>query len=60
MPSMKLPDDDPRIIAWGKFQKTEEFDNAKTWCGHLDHVDGCLWSAFIAGWNAANGTPGRL
>jgi len=51
-PQMALPSDDPRIIAWEAYKKTEDFENAKKWAAYKEHVDGSLWTLFIAGWRA--------
>lgn len=45
----KLPDNDPRIIAWKHFQETDEFKNACKWALTEEHLVGSLWAVFIAG-----------
>ena len=47
----QVPDDDPRMIAWEAFKKTDEFANIVRWNGQ--HAIGSAWAAFIAGWTAA-------
>lgn len=47
--SQKLPDNHPIILAWNEFTKTEAYINAKRWAIYPEHVDGSLWTAFIAG-----------
>jgi hypothetical protein len=47
----KLPDDDPRIIAWSAFKQTPKFANAHAFAG--EYTDGSLWAAFVGGYHAA-------
>jgi hypothetical protein len=47
--SRKLPDDDPRIVAWNEYRATQDYANTRNWALHKEHVDGSLWAAFLAG-----------
>lgn len=63
-----LPQDDPRMIAWNAYVKTEAFANSQKWAvkaayddGRIispemreQNVTGSLWAAFIAGFESAN------
>jgi hypothetical protein len=56
------------MIAWKAWQASEDYDNAKRWAQELSiksngpklaawtaehpHLEGSLWAAFVAGWNA--------
>ena len=45
--SAPVPADDPRMIAWKKYQATDDYANARR-----NHIEGALWAAFIAGFEA--------
>jgi hypothetical protein len=47
-----LPEDDLRIKAFDSYKQTEDYANAKKWASFPEHVDGSLWAAFIAGYQA--------
>lgn len=47
-----LPKDDPRIVAFEAYKRTDAYQNTRRWAQHPDHVDGSLWAAFLAGWEA--------
>jgi len=56
-----LPDE-PVMVAWETYKKTDDFANTKKWASAIDwikdnpdHIDGQLWAAFVAGWQAAGG-----
>lgn len=48
-----LPADHPIKVAWDKFRATDGYANTRRWAAHEKHVDGSLWAAFIAGYEAA-------
>lgn len=54
------PSDHPLMIAWSAYRATPDFANTKRWAAHPEHVDGSLWAAFVAGFNAANEHAGAL
>jgi hypothetical protein len=45
--------DDPLLIAWNEYQKTEDFANTKRWAAYAEHLQGSLWAVFMAGYLAA-------
>ena len=50
------PQNDPMLIAFQKLKHTPEYQNAVKWtitANSEDEVNGELWFAFAAGWNAA-------
>jgi hypothetical protein len=52
-----LSQDDPRMVAWTAYQQTEDYANSRRWALHAEadareYVDGSLWAAFLAGWQA--------
>jgi|GEM_PF-6406712 hypothetical protein len=47
-----LPKDDPRIIAWEQYKKSERYQNSKKWAAYPEHVDGSLWDAFLFGYES--------
>lgn len=53
MPTMTaVPEDHPLMIAWKTYQATDDFANTKKWAMHHEHVQGTLWAAFMAGFQA--------
>lgn len=48
-----LSPNDPRLIAWNAYKAGEDFKNTRKWALHEEHVDGSLWAAFLAGYEAA-------
>ena len=56
--SEPMPADDPRLIAWKKYQETEEYSNTTKWALDTNasddqrqlYVEGSLWAAFIQGY----------
>lgn len=50
------PEDHPLMIAWSAYKATEDFANTRKWALYEAHVEGSLWAAFMAGFNAAS-TP---
>lgn len=44
--------DDPRMLAWNAYKATPEYANTRKWALHEEHVDGSLWAAFFAGFQA--------
>ena len=55
----KLPDDDPRVVAFAEYKDSEEYTNTFKWAFDSRHRDGSLWAAFIKGWEAAERTKGE-
>ena len=51
--AQKLPDNDPRIVAWEAYKQTEEYANTQRWASAIDHTEGSLWAAFLEGWTRA-------
>lgn len=50
----KLPDNDPRIIAWKNFKSTHKYKDARYWVvSGESHIEGSLWAVFLAGYEAA-------
>lgn len=45
--------DDPRMIAWAQYKHSNEYENSKRWAVFPQHVEGSMWAAFIAGFEAA-------
>lgn len=61
MPVMAaVPQDSPLMVAWNAWVISPEFANAKRWATHPDHIDGCLWAAFMQGWVMATNRAGDL
>ena len=48
-----VPETDPLMIAWQAYKATGEYANTRQWAAHETHVDGSLWTAFVAGWSVA-------
>ena len=57
-----VSNDDPMLIAWNAYQKTEAYKSTRWWAidrsstGEHANVDGSLWAAFCRGWRAAKET----
>ncbi len=47
-----LPENHPIMLAWNEYKLTDGFENTKKWAMYEDHVEGSLWTAFVAGYNA--------
>ncbi len=41
------------MIAWKKYQESEDFANSKKWAAFPDHREGSLWGAFSEGFRVA-------
>jgi len=52
-PMAPVATDHPMLVAWTAYKATTDFANTKHWAAHAEHVDGSLWAAFVAGWDAA-------
>lgn len=50
-----VPPDSPLMQAWLTYQKSADYENTRRWALVKDHVDGSLWAAFVAGFNARVG-----
>lgn len=55
-----VPKTDPLMAAWEKFQSSKDFQNAKGWAAHPEHLQGSLWAMFVAGFRAATKRAGFL
>jgi hypothetical protein len=51
-----LPKDSPLRKAWAEHKRSDEYANAKRWATRPGHVDGSMWTVFVAGWEAAQQT----
>ena len=58
--SVKLPNDDTRVIAFAKYQQTDEYANTRQWALKEANVEGSLWAAFIEGWSRKPSDKGNL
>jgi len=51
-----LPKDDPRWLAWKEWRASAAYENAAQWLRNQPpNIEGELWAAFIAGWDAHMG-----
>lgn len=41
--------EDPIMIAWEEYKRSEAYDNTRKWALDKNHVDGSLWAAFLVG-----------
>lgn len=41
------------MVAWKEYQASDEFTNSKKHAIHPEYVEGSLWAAFLAGFQAA-------
>ena len=55
-----VSENDPRKVAWEAWKAMAEFENARRWALHEEHVDGSLWWAFIVGYAAATDRAAAL
>lgn len=44
---------EPVMVAWDEYKKTEDYANSKKWAAHREHTEGSLWAAFAKGFEAA-------
>jgi hypothetical protein len=54
--SRACSEDEPLMIAWRKYQASEDYANTVSWMGEPkspQQHDGTLWAAFMAGFLAA-------
>lgn len=49
-----VPESHPLMVAWNAYKATDEYANTKKWALHEQHVEGSLWAAFMAGFNASS------
>jgi hypothetical protein len=47
-----LAKDAPVMIAWEAYKTSPDYANTRNWALREAHVDGSLWAAFFAGFNA--------
>lgn len=45
----------PIMLAWERYKQTGEYRNTRYFATDVEHVDGSLWAAFFAGWDAHGG-----
>lgn len=59
-----VPEDHPLMVAWNAYKATDDYANSRKWAIHRNHADdeqyvqwveGSLWAAFMAGFNAGLG-----
>jgi hypothetical protein len=70
--SAPLPKGHPLLAAWNAYRETEEAKNSELWAARFDlksepdegriliqhpHLEGALWAAFAAGFEAARSNP---
>jgi hypothetical protein len=48
-----VPDDDPLMIAWKRYETSADYTNSFLWAAHEEHRNGSMWGAFSAGFMAA-------
>lgn len=46
-----LKPNDPRLLAWEEYKKSDEYKNSRSWALHEEYVDGSMWAAFVKGWS---------
>ena len=49
-----VPKDSPLMKEWDSYKATKEFANTRKWALYKEHVEGSLWAAFVAGYEAAH------
>lgn len=58
----QLPENHPIMRAWTQYKTTREYENSWNWAVVEEHRGGSMWSAFLAGYQAAsapkNNAPG--
>jgi hypothetical protein len=47
-----LQENHPLQIAFNAYKESSGYANTRKWALHPEHVDGSLWAAFEAGWQA--------
>lgn len=50
----QLPKNDPRMLAWGRFQRTEDYVNTLDWAAEPEHRVGSMWRCFLEGYTAGS------
>lgn len=55
-PMTPVPPDHPLMKQWKMYTATPEFLNTKYWAQFHSHIEGSLWGAFCAGFNAREST----
>jgi len=48
----EIPIGHPMRDAWEAYKETEEFKNSQRWANIPEFIDGSLWTAFRAGYEA--------
>ena len=48
----EVPHSDPLRMLWEKYKTTSNYANTRKWAMHEEHIDGALWTVFIAGYQA--------
>jgi len=49
----QVQNDEPVMVAWQAYQRTEAYANTLLWAGK--NAEGSLWAAFCEGFKAAGG-----
>lgn len=49
---VKAKEDSPVVVYWSEYEASERFENAKRWAVKPENLQGSLWAAFVAGWDA--------
>lgn len=52
-----LDKNDPRLVSWQAYKALPSYASTRRWALDPHHVDGSLWAAFYAGWEAAAPSP---
>ena len=52
----QVPEDSPMMVAWRKYEASDEYANSEKWARIEAHTKGAMWAAFVAGFIAALGT----
>jgi hypothetical protein len=50
-----VPKDHPLMVAWEAYKASDEYANSKKWAAHPEHLEGSLWTLFMAGFQSAQG-----
>jgi hypothetical protein len=48
-----VPKDHPLMKAWEEYRSSPAYTNTFKWAADLEHRQGSLWAAFVAGFDAA-------
>lgn len=56
IPMTPVPPNHPLMKYWKAYIATPEFENTSYWAQFHDHINGALWAAFCAGFEARSAT----